>query len=74
MIKSQEGMNLQPLSASNPGGSDYVGIRQWQNLSYIWKRKGGSYGYIEDEDEANDRQWWIDHAPPKIDQGLDHLR
>ena len=69
VIKSTEGMNLQPLSASNPGGSDYVGVRQWQNLSYIWKRKGGSYGYIEDEDEANDRKWWIDNAPSQDRSG-----
>jgi hypothetical protein len=69
LVKSQEGMNLQPLSTGNPGGSDYVGIRQWQNLSYLWQRKGSSYGYIEDDDKWDEREAWIKAAPAQDRSG-----
>ena len=69
LVKSQEGMNLQPLSPSNPGGSDFVGIRQWQNLSYIWQRKSESYGYIEDSDEWDEKEKWVKAAPSQDRSG-----
>jgi len=69
LIKSQEGLNLQPLTPSNPGGSDYVGIRQWQTLSYIWQRRNEAYGYILDDTETSDKEWWIKKAPAQDRSG-----
>lgn len=69
LIKHREGLNLQPLTDANPGGSDYVGIRTWQNLSLIWQRRDSSYGYIADDDEMSDKTWWTDHAPAQDRSG-----
>ena len=63
LIHPPEGMNLQPVSEANRGGTDYVGIRQWQPLSLMWKLKESAYGYIETDKDMNDRDWWLDAAP-----------
>ena len=69
LIKSKEGFNLQPLTESNPGGSDFVGLRTFQNLSLIWQLKDSSYGYIDDDDDMKKRDWWIDNAPSQDRSG-----
>ena len=68
IIKSSEGMNLQPLTESNPGGSDWVALRNFQKLNLIWQMRS-TYGYIEEDDEMNTREWWIENAPAQDRSG-----
>jgi len=63
VIDPMDGWNLQPVRKSNPGGADFVGIRQWESLSLIWSKIKSSYTYITDDDEMKDRDWWETNAP-----------
>ena len=64
VIEPMEGTNLQPVTQANPLGADWVGLRSWEPLSLIWKKKSGSYTYIDDEKED-----WIDAAPSQDRSG-----
>ena len=63
VVAPLDSMNLQPLRPSNPGGSDLVILRQYELLSQIWKKREAVYTYIQDDDELNDKDYWIDKAP-----------
>lgn len=69
MITPSEGLNLQPLTLDNPKGCDYVGLRQWHNLSLIWKNRKSTYTYIEEDPEAKKLDWWIDNSPSQDRSG-----
>ena len=70
ILEPMEGTNLQAVSPSNPLGADWVGIRQWEPLSLIWKKRSSAYSYIEDDDELKDKtKDWIDHAPSQDRSG-----
>lgn len=69
VIDPLDGINLQPVTSSNPLGADYVGIRQWEPLSLIWKKRKLSYPYIEDDEELRDRESWVDKAPSQDRSG-----
>ena len=63
LIHPAEGFNLQPVTEANRGGTDYVGIRQWQTLSLMWKLRDTAYGYVSSDAEMKKRDWWVDSAP-----------
>ena len=63
LVHPPGGSNLQPVSEANRGGTDFVGIRQWQPLSLLWKLRETAYGYVDNDKEMNARDWWIDQAP-----------
>ena len=69
IITPIEGFNLQPVTLDNPKGCDYVGLRQWHNLSLIWKHRKSTYSYIDEDDEAKDFEWWEDNAPSQDRSG-----
>ncbi len=63
VVTPHDWMNLQPRRPDNPGGADWVGIRQMESLSYIWNRRDAAYPYVNSHDEAKKREWWVSHAP-----------
>ncbi len=69
VIEPMEGINLQPVCPSNPLGADFVGVRQWEPLSLIWKKRKSSYTYIEDDEDLKDRAKWVDLAPSQDRSG-----
>jgi hypothetical protein len=66
VIEPFEGTNLQPVTEANPQGADWVGIRSWESLGLIWKKRGGSYAYIKDDEERAD---WVEEAPSQDRSG-----
>lgn len=62
-------MNLQPNRPSNPKGADWVICRGWERLSLMFKKarggRGGvaSYSYMFDDDEREEKEWWIGKQP-----------
>ena len=54
-------MNAQPNRPSNPGGADWVIVRQWEPLSLLFKKADSAY--VEIEGEEGDRDFWINAAP-----------
>ena len=61
VITPQDFTNIQPVRLDNPTGADYLGIRTWESLSLIWKKKdAGTYGAIEGE--WDDKGKWVDAA------------
>lgn len=69
VIDPMDGINLQPVCPANPLGADYVGVRQWEPLSLIWKKKDLSYPYIDDDEKLKDRESWLDFAPSQDRSG-----
>ena len=63
VIEPMEGINLQPVTAKNPLGAQWVGVRQWEPLSLIWKKKASSYPYIDETEGLKEREDWIDDQP-----------
>ena len=63
VITPSEWLNLQPRRPDNPGGADWVGVRQWESLSYLWKRRESAYNYIDKHSEAKNKDWWVSQAP-----------
>jgi hypothetical protein len=56
------GGNLQPQGPSNPHGSSFVFLRQWEPLSLMWKKRQGSYTYLLDDAEMQKREFWLEAA------------
>lgn len=69
VIEPMEGTNLQPVTPYNPLGADWVGIRQWEPLSLIWKKRDSAYTYLEEDDKFGDKDAWIDAAPSQDRSG-----
>ena len=51
-------MNCQPNRPSNPGGADWVIVRQWEPLSLLFQKAQSAYIDMEE-----DRDFWINAAP-----------
>ena len=69
LVVPEEVSNLQPQSPRNPRGADYVGLRGFAPVSLIWKKREGSYTYIDEADEASDREWWVAGSPAQDRSG-----
>ena len=69
VIDPLDGINLQPVTPANPLGADYCGIRQWEPLSLIWKKRNLSYPYIDEDENLKDREKWVDLAPSQDRSG-----
>jgi hypothetical protein len=72
VIEPMDGINLQPVTQANPLGADWVGIRQWESLAMIWKKKEKTYTYIDDsvtEDKLKDKEDWLAAAPSQDRSG-----
>jgi len=54
-------MNTQPNRPSNPGGADWVIVRQWEPLSLLFKKAESAY--VEIDGEEGERDFWINAAP-----------
>ena len=71
VIYPLNGMNCQPVTVRNPLGADYLGIRQWESLSLMWKKRRlaggqpGAYSFIDElpAKEGKERDWWVSKAP-----------
>ena len=66
VIEPFEGTNLQPVTPANPLGADWIGIRQWESLSLIWKKRASSYPFIKDSETTDE---WINEAPSQDRSG-----
>ena len=64
VLEPMEGINLQPVTPANPLGADWVGIRTWESLSQIWKKRDSSYSFIE-----GDKEDWINEKPSQDRSG-----
>ena len=69
VIEPMEGTNLQPVSPSNPLGADWVGIRQWEQLSLIWKKRDTAYKYIDKDSDLSDKDSWLSSSPSQDRSG-----
>ena len=63
VVPKNVGMNLQPRTPSNPCGAPFVFVRGYEDLNVIWKKRDGSYTFIDQDPEAKDKDWWKDNAP-----------
>jgi hypothetical protein len=69
IIEPFEGINLQPVTRANPLGADWVGVRGWEPLSLIWQKRDTSYPYIDDTEELDDKDKWVNSAPSQDRSG-----
>lgn len=65
-----DAMNLQPKRPGNPGGADWVIIRQYEVLSLMdSKAEGANPWYYAMHDDGRDAEWWQQNRPDQIRTG-----
>lgn len=65
-----DAMNLQPKRPGNPGGADWVIVRQYELLSLMKaKAQSGDGSYYMMFEDGRDDEWWLDNMPDQIRTG-----
>jgi hypothetical protein len=67
IIRPLDARNLQPKRLKNPGGADWVIVRDFELLSQMLKKQDTVYTELLDKNR--NKQWWIDNASDQTRSG-----